>query len=200
MKYLDQVEDIIKYKFSKQKSLSWITKIFQSFNNDDNTNNTIDDNIRNNPDLSDFQLDNDFKLYPRRKTTTNINETLHNINITNHRMKQIKEKRTNLIIPRLLTGGEYLRRMRLGSRILQGLPYKEVRSGPRIAIINAVGSITSGESGNSLLGGKSIGSNTLISLIKQAKVDENIKAVVIRIDSPGGSALASDLMWREIRR
>ena len=34
--------------------------------------------------------------------------------------------------------------------------------------------------------------------MRRAKADPGVKAVVIRVDSPGGSALASDLMWREV--
>jgi protease-4 len=71
--------------------------------------------------------------------------------------------------------------------------------GARIAVINAVGGIQSGKSGNSGLTGKSLGSDTLIEMVRMAKLDNGIKGVVLRVDSPGGSALASDLMWREIR-
>ncbi len=100
--------------------------------------------------------------------------------------------------PRLLPGGMYLRKMRKGARILKGLRLKEVRSGPRIAIINAVGGISPGKSGNGPTG-KSVGSDSIIKLVRRARADPGIKALVLRIDSPGGSALASDLMWRELR-
>jgi len=101
--------------------------------------------------------------------------------------------------PRFYPAGLYMKKMRAGGRILEGLRFREVRSGPRVAIINAVGGIQSGKSGSSGLTGQSLGSETLIAQVKQAKLDDNIKAVVLRVDSPGGSALASDLMWREIR-
>lgn len=100
--------------------------------------------------------------------------------------------------PRMLAGGMYLRKMRKGARILKGLRLKEVRSGPRVAIINAVGGIASGKSGNGPTG-KSVGSDSIIKLVRRARADPGIKALVLRIDSPGGSALASDLMWRELR-
>ena len=64
----------------------------------------------------------------------------------------------------LYPAGLYLRKMRKGSRILAGLPYKEVRGGPRIAVINAVGGIGSGKSGNGV-SGKSLGSDTLIAQV-----------------------------------
>eukprot|EP00184_Porphyridium_aerugineum_P006558 CAMPEP_0184696886 /NCGR_PEP_ID=MMETSP0313-20130426/4046_1 /TAXON_ID=2792 /ORGANISM="Porphyridium aerugineum, Strain SAG 1380-2" /LENGTH=661 /DNA_ID=CAMNT_0027155607 /DNA_START=259 /DNA_END=2244 /DNA_ORIENTATION=+ len=69
-----------------------------------------------------------------------------------------------------------------------------------VAIIRANGAIGSGKSGKSPISGSSIGSDTIVQLLRQASQDERIKAVVLRIDSPGGSALASDIMWREIRK
>jgi len=67
--------------------------------------------------------------------------------------------------------------------------------GPRIAVIYAVGMITSGESDP--MGG-SVGSDTLIDNLRKVRADDSIKAVVLRVDSPGGSAIASDLIWREV--
>lgn len=71
---------------------------------------------------------------------------------------------------------------------------------PKIAVIYAVGSINSGKSGggNPLLGGQSVGSETIVAAIRQAEKNDTVKAIVLRVDSPGGSALASDVMWREI--
>ena len=88
--------------------------------------------------------------------------------------------------------------MSKGSKILSGMRIKHVTSGSRIAVINAIGGISSGKSGNGI-NGKTFGTDTLIEQVRRVKNDQNIKAVIIRIDSPGGSALASDLMWREIR-
>ena len=98
----------------------------------------------------------------------------------------------------MLGAGMYLRKMRKGSRILKGLRLKEVRTGPRVAIINAVGGISPGKSGNGPTG-KTVGSDSIIKLVRRVRADPGIKALVLRIDSPGGSALASDLMWRELR-
>ena len=102
-------------------------------------------------------------------------------------------------LPSTTLAGLYLRKMRKGGRILKGLPIVEAVSGARIAVINAAGGIGPGKSGNSGVTGKSLGSDTVIAQLRRVRGDPNIKAVVIRIDSPGGSALASDLMWREIR-
>ncbi|HKB09041.1 MAG TPA: signal peptide peptidase SppA [Vicinamibacterales bacterium] len=70
--------------------------------------------------------------------------------------------------------------------------------GPRVAVIYASGTITSGKSGYDALNGGVAGSDTLIDYIKQARRDSSIRAIVIRVDSPGGSATASDAIWREL--
>lgn len=67
---------------------------------------------------------------------------------------------------------------------------------PQIAYIVAEGIVTSGESRRGH--GKLLGSDTLVSFLRNARKSRRIKAVVLRINSPGGSALASDLIWREI--
>lgn len=63
----------------------------------------------------------------------------------------------------------------------------------KVAVIYASGEINSG-SGND----ESIGSETLSKAIRKARLDESIKAIVLRVNSPGGSALASDVIWREV--
>lgn len=65
----------------------------------------------------------------------------------------------------------------------------------KIAVIFASGEIQSGK-GNE---GESIGSDKIAEEIRKARTDKNVKAIVLRINSPGGSALASDVMWREIQ-
>ena len=64
-----------------------------------------------------------------------------------------------------------------------------------IAVVYAVGDIISGESN-----GESMGSKTIVEAVNKAKCDSSIKAVVIRVNSPGGSALASDVIWRSIEK
>lgn len=63
----------------------------------------------------------------------------------------------------------------------------------RVAVIMANGNIVSGEGDNN-----NIGSDKFASEIRKARLDDKVKAVVIRINSPGGSAIASDVIWREI--
>lgn len=63
----------------------------------------------------------------------------------------------------------------------------------KIAIIYAEGEIRSGKSNRDILG-----SETTVEAVEKATKDKNVKAIVLRINSPGGSALASDVMWRAI--
>jgi protease-4 len=71
---------------------------------------------------------------------------------------------------------------------------------PRIGLVYAVGQIASGKSQSSPFGGTTLGSETLVKALRDARENERVKAIVLRIDSPGGSGLASDAIWREIRR
>lgn len=63
----------------------------------------------------------------------------------------------------------------------------------KIAVIYANGEITGGEGSN-----ESIGSERISRAIRKARMDDKIKAIVLRVNSGGGSALASDVIWREI--
>ncbi|RSK42288.1 signal peptide peptidase SppA [Hymenobacter perfusus] len=66
-------------------------------------------------------------------------------------------------------------------------------SGNRIAVVYADGDIVTGKGGN-----ESIGSTRFAEAIRKARLDKNVKAVVLRINSPGGSSLASDIIYREV--
>ncbi len=79
-------------------------------------------------------------------------------------------------------------------------PKKKKTKGSKIALIYAVGSIETGKGGGSLFGGSSIGSTTMVEAIREAESDPTVKAIVLRVDSPGGSALASDLIWHELKQ
>jgi protease-4 len=73
-----------------------------------------------------------------------------------------------------------------------------LNKGPRIAVIYAAGTINSGKSGFDAVNGSVVGSETLIEYIRQARRDTSVRAIVLRVDSPGGSATASDAIWREL--
>lgn len=67
---------------------------------------------------------------------------------------------------------------------------------PGIGIVYIEGPIVDGRSEPSFMGGSSsAGSTTIRQAFEEALEDENVKAVVVRVNSPGGSALASDIMW-----
>jgi protease-4 len=70
----------------------------------------------------------------------------------------------------------------------------------KIALVYAVGPIMEGKSTSELLGESAIGSTTLVAAFRKAADDPTVRAIVLRIDSPGGSAVASDLIWRETVR
>ena len=73
-----------------------------------------------------------------------------------------------------------------------------LNKGDKIAVVYASGDITSGKSTFGGEGQVTIGSDSLVKVINQVRDDKSIKAIVLRIDSPGGSGLASDIIWRAI--
>jgi len=69
--------------------------------------------------------------------------------------------------------------------------------GERIALVYAVGGITNGkDSFDPVFSGKTMGSDSLTEILKTVSEDESTKGVLVRIDSPGGDAFASDEIWR----
>jgi protease IV len=71
--------------------------------------------------------------------------------------------------------------------------------GPKIALIYGVGGVSRGENDlDPLSGDMTMGSDTTSAAIKQAREDSSVKAIVFRVDSPGGSYIASDLIYREV--
>ncbi|WP_067606631.1 S49 family peptidase [Nocardiopsis listeri] len=74
---------------------------------------------------------------------------------------------------------------------------KFVDGDPHIALISATGGITLGKSRRSPLGGAVMGSDTVCAAFRAARQDPRVKAVVFRVDSGGGSAIASDLIRHE---
>lgn len=63
----------------------------------------------------------------------------------------------------------------------------------KVAVIYASGEINTGESEDDVMGSK-----TISEALEEARKNENVKAVVLRVNSPGGSSLASDIIWREV--
>ena len=72
-------------------------------------------------------------------------------------------------------------------------------SGPKIAVIEIPGSIHRGVSDMSPSGKpESSGSATVVSLLKKAWKDENVKGIILRVNSPGGSVIASETIWNQV--
>ncbi len=70
----------------------------------------------------------------------------------------------------------------------------------KIALVTVDGAIKRGDSRDGGESGHAVGSTSFAEDIKQIREDDNVAALVVRVVSPGGSGLASDLMWRELMR
>lgn len=75
----------------------------------------------------------------------------------------------------------------------KGIVFEEDKNSNKIAVVYAQGEIIYGEGDEEY-----IGQEMIVEAIEDAKNDESVKAIVLRVDSPGGSALASDLIWRSL--
>src|SRR5688572_21096972 len=101
-------------------------------------------------------------------------------------------------VPALRDGTNEIRRV-------EGTDYQRIRAASvgirprsRIAVLYAVGTIVSGKSAFDPLNGPVVGSDTVVEQIRRVRDDRSIRAIVLRIDSPGGSSVASDVIWREL--
>jgi protease IV len=93
--------------------------------------------------------------------------------------------------------GRYQRAHALAQRVRQ-LP-----TNPRdrfVAVIYASGPIRQGRSSRGPVGSGAMGSDTVSAALRQARADDRVRAVLLRVNSPGGSAVASDTIWREVVR
>jgi protease-4 len=100
-------------------------------------------------------------------------------------------------VPQLRQGGE-LRRVE-GNDYQRVTPRSlGVRPQSKIALVYASGVIASGKSGYDPGNGVVVGSDTFVEQLRRLRNDDAIKAIVLRVDSPGGSSVASDVMWREL--
>ncbi len=103
----------------------------------------------------------------------------------------------------LLYLARYQRFKELTNRLRQ-LPARGLtpRPEPAVALIRATGTIRRGRSGRGgpIGGGTAMGSDSITATIRAAVADQHIKAIVLRVNSPGGSYIASDSIWREVVR
>jgi protease IV len=84
------------------------------------------------------------------------------------------------------------------------LPYRR-RSRKKVALVSLTGAIVRGRSRNlpvplPFVGGEQAGSESVVAALRVAEKNRRISAVLLHVDSPGGDALASDLIWREVER
>lgn len=73
------------------------------------------------------------------------------------------------------------------------------RSAPVVALVAGHGAIVTGRSRRLPLQGPAMGSDTICAALRAAAKNDKVRAVVFRVDSPGGSAVASDTIWREVK-
>jgi protease IV len=94
------------------------------------------------------------------------------------------------------TGADDIKKIKMleMARYTKAPAKKAVVSADKIAVIYAVGSIEGGEGDN-----ETIGSEGLSKAVRDARMDDKVKAIVLRVNSPGGSALASEVIWRELK-
>ena len=88
---------------------------------------------------------------------------------------------------------EEVKSVSLADYIKNNSPKEDGEGSNRIAIVYASGEIMGGEGSD-----ETIGSERISRAIRKARTDDKVKALVLRINSPGGSALASDVIWREV--
>ncbi len=84
--------------------------------------------------------------------------------------------------------------------MMGGRPSRSGSKQKKIAVVYAVGPIIEGKSMSDIFGGSAIGSTSMVKTLRKAAEDPSVLAIVLRIDSPGGSATGSDLIWRETVR
>ncbi|OBF09469.1 signal peptide peptidase SppA [Mycobacterium sp. 852002-10029_SCH5224772] len=76
------------------------------------------------------------------------------------------------------------------------------RPKPKVAVINIDGTIVDGRGGPQFLpfGASTVGSDTIAPALREAAADDSVSAIVLRVNSPGGSVTASETLWREVKR
>lgn len=139
------------------------------------------------PDEVKALIDNAPYSAAKAKEAGLIDEALYRDDVEKEFKKRLGYKDTDQFVP------------------VRGADYRDVspeslglNKGERIAVIYASGDIGSGSSANSPSGEQSIGSDTLVKALNDAAADKTLKAIVLRVDSPGGSGLASDVIWHAV--
>jgi protease IV len=149
--------------------------------------NTIAQARKKTPDEVRALIDNAPYNAAQAKAAGLIDDAVYHDELENQIKKQLGYKDTDTFVP------------------VRAVDYRDVspeslglNEGERVAVIYASGDIGSGSSQNSPSGDQSIGSDTLAKALNDAAADKTIKAIVLRVDSPGGSGLASDIIWHAV--
>jgi len=130
-------------------------------------------------------------LTAREAATRGLIDSLWFADQVERRLKEITEQETD---KKLRT---------VDARSYRMAPSSKGPASQEIAVIYAEGTIVSGESRNNpdpLFGGTMLGSDTFVRAVQQAADRERVKAIVIRVNSPGGSVTASDAMWHAVEQ
>ena len=102
------------------------------------------------------------------------------------------------VMERLQSEGEEKAQRIKASKYLESVESRfQVRSKHRVALVTGTGVITSGKSNNFAA---NLGGSTLAAHLRQIRKNKNLDAVLMRVDSPGGSAVGSDMVWNEVGR
>ncbi|MBO0834470.1 MAG: signal peptide peptidase SppA [Actinobacteria bacterium] len=96
--------------------------------------------------------------------------------------------------------GRYQRLKVLAERAREAFTTMPASPEPGVAVIYATGPIRRGRSGRGPLSGGAMGSDTIAAALRAAVKDQSVRAIVLRVNSPGGSYVASDTIWREVVR
>ena len=174
-------------EYAKEANLSWLNVLWNSYKTEvaqlrGMTPEDIDDYINNGPDLlaraggDGAQLALDYGLVDALKTRDEVRDDL---------IRMVGEDEENKTYNQIKFN-DYLAAIR--PELSQTHPDR-----PKVGIIVAQGIILDGTQPTGRIGGE-----TLTNLIRQTRQDDKIKALVLRIDSPGGNALASDIIRREL--
>jgi protease IV len=163
---------------SKQQSIELLNALYGNYLANVSKSRGISTDVLKN--LADSLVINDPEAAVRNKLITH---TAYTDEVDAALKKELKlDEKTNIEFVSL---GKYLK----GEH-----PAAEGDFNKRVAVVVAEGNIVSGEAGEGY-----ISSDKFVKELKKIRENDKIKAVVIRINSPGGSSLASDVMWREIK-
>ena len=143
--------------------------------------------------LSNYMIDG--IATERKIDSEEIHKMINNMDLSSSR-KCLDKK----VIDQIIYEDEFLSELEgLSDNEITFTDYMKVKnpktsvSNNKIAIIYATGAINTGKGSYN-----TIGSETTVEAIREASEDENVKAIVLRVNSPGGSALASEIIWREV--